>query len=54
MNNQTFSLQYFDERTDEWRYAGHTGRFLAPIQDRLNEARILCADTVSYRIVATM
>ena len=55
MNKQTtYSLQYFNESAGEWRSAGESGRFLPPIQDAMRDAKILCANTVTFRIVSTV
>ena len=53
INPTSFELQWYAERAGEWRYAGHRGRFLAPIKDRMRDARVLCGDTVPFRIVST-
>ena len=54
MNNETlYKLQWFAERSGEWRDAGFSSRFLPPVQDKMRDDRILCGDTVTFRIVST-
>jgi hypothetical protein len=54
MNKQTtYKLQWFAERAGEWRDAGFSSRFLPPVQDKMRDDRILCGDTVTFRIVST-
>ena len=62
MNNETpneltgslYKLQWFAERSGEWRDAGFSSRFLPPVQDKMRDDRILCGDTVTFRIVSTI
>ena len=55
MNKQTtYKLQWFAERSGEWRDAGFSSRFLPPVQDKMRDDRILCGDTVTFRIVSTI
>ena len=55
MNKQTtYKLQWFSERWGEWRDAGFSSRFLPPVQDKMRDDRILCGDTVTFRIVSTI
>ena len=50
----TYKLQWFAERSGEWRDAGSSSRFLPPVQDKMRDDRILCGDTVTFRIVSTI
>jgi hypothetical protein len=50
----TYRLQWFAERSGEWRDAGFSSRFLPPVQDKMRDDRILCGDTVTFRIVSTI
>ena len=50
----TYKLQWFAERAGEWRDAGFSSRFLPPVQDKMRDDRILCGDTVTFRIVSTI
>lgn len=49
-----YKLQWFAERAGEWRDAGFSSRFLPPVQDKMRDDRILCGDTVTFRIVSTI
>ena len=54
LTGSLYKLQWFAERSGEWRDAGFSSRFLPPVQDKMRDDRILCSDTVTFRIVSTI
>ncbi len=48
-----YQLQYWNEAHAEWRGAGYTGFYLEPVKDKMRNARVLCGDTLRFRIIQT-
>ncbi len=49
----TYTVQYYNDGAAEWRWAGYSSPHRKPMEDRMRDARILCGDTLRFRIVAT-